>query len=60
MVLCWASNMNPYKMEDMGEIGGKIETELFVTQKERVDKLPSTRGTKMGKKAGKSKSKTRK
>ena len=46
-------------MEDLKEIGAKIETELFVTQKERVDKLPSTRGTKMGKKP-KSKSKTRK
>ena len=39
-------------MEDLSEICTKVETELFVTQKERVDKLPSTRGTKMGRKAG--------
>ena len=60
VVLCWASNMNATKLEDMSEIRGKIETELFVTQKEKVDKLPSTRGTKMGKsRAAKNKSKTR-
>jgi len=51
--------MNDHKVEDMAEICGKIETELFVTQKERVDKLPSTRGTKMGRKAAKSKSRAR-
>jgi hypothetical protein len=51
--------MNMHKLEDLSEICTKVETELFVTQKERVDKLPSTRGTKMGRKAAKSKSKAR-
>lgn len=41
--------MNPKKYEDLSEISAKIETEQFVTQKERVDKLPTTRGTKVGK-----------
>ena len=40
--------MNPSEMEDINEISAKIETEVFVTQKERVDKLPTTRGTKVG------------
>ena len=35
--------------EDLSEIQAKIETEVFVTQKERVDKLPESRGTKLGK-----------
>ena len=42
--------MNPVRMEDLHEIATKIDTELFITQKEKVEKLPSTRGTKMGKK----------
>lgn len=40
--------MNPVKTEQL-DIKAKIETEVFVTEKEKVDKLPSTRGTKMGK-----------
>lgn len=47
VVLCWESNMNPVKTETL-DIKAKIETEVFVTEKEKVDKLPSTRGTKMG------------
>ena len=50
VVLCWNSNMNSIRTEDINEITAKIETEVFVTQKEKVDKLPDTRGTKMGKK----------
>ena len=49
IVLCWDSNMNPIRTEDLHEISAKIETEVFVTTKEKVDKLPQTRGTKMGK-----------
>ena len=41
--------MNQTQHEDLSEIQAKIETEVFVTQKERVDKLPESRGTKMGK-----------
>jgi len=52
VVLCWESNMNPVKTEIL-DIKAKIETEVFVTEKEKVDKLPSTRGTKMGKSAKK-------
>jgi WD40 repeat protein len=48
VVLCWESNMNQNRSEQL-DIKAKIETELFVTQKEKVDKLPTTRGTKMGK-----------
>jgi centriolar protein POC1 len=49
VVLCWESNMNSRRFEDLSEISAKIDTEQFVTQKERVDKLPTTRGTKVGK-----------
>jgi len=49
VVLCWESNINQRKFEDLSEISAKIVTEQFVTQKERVDKLPTTRGTKVGK-----------
>ena len=55
VVLCWSSNMNPIKQEDLCEISSKIQTEVFVTQKEKMDKLPSTRGTKMGKSMAKKK-----
>lgn len=48
VVLCWESNMNRIKTEQL-DIKSKIETEIFITEKEKVDKLPSTRGTKMGK-----------
>ena len=57
VVLCWRSALNPTPLEDLEEIQVKIETEVFVTQKERVDKLPSTRGTKMGTKNKENKSK---
>jgi hypothetical protein len=40
--------MNEYRTENLDEIHAKIETEIFITQKEKVDKLPTTRGTKMG------------
>ena len=40
--------MNPVKIENLSEISTKVETEVFVTQKEKVDKLPDTRGTKVG------------
>lgn len=49
VVLCWQSNMNAKKQEDLSEIQAKIETDVFVTSKERVDKLPDSRGTKMKK-----------
>mmetsp|Transcript_4115 Transcript_4115/g.6957 ORF Transcript_4115/g.6957 Transcript_4115/m.6957 type:complete len:184 (-) Transcript_4115:781-1332(-) len=48
VIMCWKSNMNQYQSEDLHEITAKIETEVFVTQKEKVDKLPETRGTKLG------------
>lgn len=48
VVMCWSSNMNMVQTENIDEIQAKIETEVFVTTKERVDKLPETRGTKMG------------
>jgi centriolar protein POC1 len=48
VVLCWESNMNPFKTEQL-DIKAKIETELFVTEKEKVEKLPTTRGTKLAK-----------
>lgn len=48
VVLCWDSNMNVKRTERL-DISAKIETEQFVTQKEKVDKLPDTRGTKVGK-----------
>lgn len=47
VVLCWGSNLNPVRTEDLAEIQTRQETELFVTQKEKVEKLPSMRGTKM-------------
>jgi len=40
--------MNRIKTEQL-DIKSKFETEIFITEKEKVDKLPSTRGTKMGK-----------
>ena len=46
--------------EDLSEIKARIETEVFVTQKEKVEKLPSTRGTKVGETENKSKNKNRK
>lgn len=46
--LAWKSNMNPIQHENIEEIQAKIETEVFQTVKERVDKLPSQRGTKLG------------
>ena len=49
VVLTWESNLNNHKTEDLSEMKAKIETEVFITQKEKVDKLPSSRGTKMGK-----------
>ena len=49
VVLAWKSNLNPVPQEDLSEMQAKIETDVFVTQKERVEKLPSSRGTKMGK-----------
>jgi len=42
--------MNPVKQENLSEIQAKISTDVFVTNKEKVDKLPSSKGTKMGKK----------
>lgn len=48
-LLAWQSNINNTQQEDLSEIKAKIETEVFVTEKEKVDKLPETRGTKMGK-----------
>mgnify|MGYP002632052514 len=53
VVLAWESNMNKVRQENISEIQAKIDTELFVTNKEKVDKLPESRGTKMGKKKGK-------
>jgi WD40 repeat protein len=50
VVLAWKSNMNPVRHEDIEEIQAKINTEVFVTQKEKVEKLPSQRGTKAGQK----------
>lgn len=41
--------MNAVQQEDLSEIQAKISTEVFVTQKEKVDKLPESRGTKLGK-----------
>ena len=55
VVLAWQSNMNQVRHEDIEEIQAKINTEIFVTQKEKVDKLPSQRGTKAGTKQKKSK-----
>jgi centriolar protein POC1 len=49
VLLAWQSNLNQNHQEDLQEIRAKIETEVFVTEKEKVDKLPETRGTKMGK-----------
>lgn len=49
VVLCWNSNMNNVRTENLTEMAAKIETDVFITQKEKVDKLPETRGTKMGK-----------
>lgn len=49
VVLAWKSNLNPVQQEDLSEIQAKIETEVFVTQKERVDKIPESRTTKIGK-----------
>jgi len=53
VVLAWESNMNPVRQENLSEIQAKISTEVFVTNKEKVEKLPETRGTKMGKKKAK-------
>jgi WD40 repeat protein len=49
VVLAWKSNINHVQNEDLSEMQAKIETDVFVTQKEKVDKLPSSRGTKMAK-----------
>ena len=49
VVLCWKSHMNEHATEDLNEIMTKVETEHFISQKEKVDKLPETRGTKLGK-----------
>ena len=49
VVLCWKSYLNNPSVEDLSEIMTKVETEHFITQKEKVDKLPETRGTKLGK-----------
>lgn len=49
VVLCWQSNLNAKKQEDLSEMQAKIETEVYVTQKERVDKLPDSRNTKIKK-----------
>jgi len=56
VVLAWESNMNEVRQENLSEIQAKIETELFVTNKEKVDKLPESRGTKMAKKSKENKS----
>ena len=50
VVLAWESNMNAEKQENLTEMKAKIDTELFVTNKDRVDKMPESKGTKMGKK----------
>jgi WD40 repeat protein len=47
VVLCWQSNMNMVRQEDLSEMQAKIETDVFVTSKEKVDKLPENRGTKI-------------
>jgi WD40 repeat protein len=49
VVLAWQSNLNSVQQEDLSEIKAKIETDVFVTQKEKVDRIPEGRGTKMGK-----------
>ena len=46
VVNLWSSALNPVPMEDLGEIQAKQETDVFVTEKEKVDKLPSARGAK--------------
>ena len=43
-VLCWSTALNPVPVEDLMEIKGKLQTEVFITEKEKVDKLPSSRG----------------
>lgn len=46
VVLCWRSALNAVPLEDLTDIQAKLETDVFVTEKEKVDKLPSARGTK--------------
>lgn len=48
VVLLWDSAMNPVKTEKLDDMTSRVETEVFVTQKERVDKIPETRATKVG------------
>ena len=40
VILIWKSNMNKIELENLGGLGAKIKTEVFITDKEIVGKLP--------------------
>ena len=44
VVLCWSSALNPIPHEDLNELQAKLETDVFITEKEKVTKLPTGKG----------------
>ena len=45
VILVWKSNLNSYQVETLGGYDKRLTTEVFLTDKKEVSKLPQTTTT---------------